>query len=118
MDLTLSWDLFIVFFFSVVTAYSFIIGKHQTLTTLVAAFIAILATQGLGHVLVRRSPLPSSATQLAGGTVAMKSSPRLLLTSALGEILPPLILAPVPRLCRYGSGGPGGASSWGIPQIA
>lgn len=52
MDLTLSWDLFISFFFAVVTAYSFIIGKHQTLTILIAVYIAILATQGLGNIFV------------------------------------------------------------------
>ena len=55
MDLTLSWDLFIVFFFSVVTAYSFIIGKHETLKVLVAVYIAILATQGIGNILTRFS---------------------------------------------------------------
>src|SRR3989344_5828689 len=55
MDLTLSWDLFIAFFFAVVTAYSFIIGKHQTLTILIAVYIAILATQGLGNIVVRFS---------------------------------------------------------------
>jgi len=55
MDLTLSWDLFIAFFFAVVTAYSFIIGKHQTLTILIAVYIAILATQGLGNIFMRFS---------------------------------------------------------------
>src|SRR3989338_3848589 len=55
MDLTLSWDLFIAFFFSVVTAYIFIIGKHQTLTILIAVYIAILATQGLGNIFMRFS---------------------------------------------------------------
>lgn len=55
MDLTLSWDLFIVFFFAVVTAYSFIIGKHETLKILVAVYIAILATQGIGNILTRFS---------------------------------------------------------------
>lgn len=55
MDLTLSWDLFIAFFFSVVTAYSFIIGKHQTLTILIAVYIGILATQGLGNIFVKFS---------------------------------------------------------------
>lgn len=55
MDLTLSWDLFIVFFIAVVTAYSFIIGKHETLKILVAVYIAILATQGIGNVLARFS---------------------------------------------------------------
>lgn len=55
MDLTLSWDLFIVFFFAVVTAYSFIIGKHETLKILVAVYIATLATQGIGNILLRFS---------------------------------------------------------------
>ena len=55
MDVTLSWDLFIIFFFAVVTAYSFIIGKHGTLKILVAVYIAILATQGIGNILVRFS---------------------------------------------------------------
>jgi hypothetical protein len=55
MDLTLSWDLFIAFFFAVVTAYSFIIGKHQTLKILIAVYIAILATQGIGNVLLKFS---------------------------------------------------------------
>ena len=50
MDLTLSWDLFIAFFFAVVAAYSFIIGKHQTLKILIAVYIAILATQGIGNI--------------------------------------------------------------------
>ena len=53
MDLNLSWDLFIAFFFAVVTAYSFIIGKHQTLKILIAVYIAILCTQGLGNIFVR-----------------------------------------------------------------
>jgi hypothetical protein len=55
MDLTLSWDLFIIFFFAVVTAYSFIIGKHETLKILVAVYIATLATQGIGNILTRFS---------------------------------------------------------------
>ncbi|MEK7137398.1 MAG: hypothetical protein AAB853_03885 [Patescibacteria group bacterium] len=55
MDLTLSWDLFIIFFIAVVTAYSFIIGKHETLKILVAVYIAVLATQGIGNVLARFS---------------------------------------------------------------
>ena len=55
MDLTLSWDLFILFFFAVVAAYSFIIGKHQTLKILIAIYIAILATQGIGNIFERIS---------------------------------------------------------------
>ena len=64
MDLTLSWDLFIAFFFAVVTAYSFIIGKHQTLKILIAVYIAILATQGIGNVLLRFSGQTAPAYQM------------------------------------------------------
>ena len=55
MSLNLSWDLFVIFFFAVVTAYSFIIGKHETLKILVAVYIAILATQGIGNIIQRFS---------------------------------------------------------------
>lgn len=53
MNVTLSWDLFIIVFFATVTAYSFIIGKTQSVKIIIAAYIAILATQGLGNILYR-----------------------------------------------------------------
>jgi hypothetical protein len=51
--LTLSWDLFIVVFFAIVMSYSFIIGKQQAMKVIVASYIAIIATQGIGNVLWR-----------------------------------------------------------------
>lgn len=51
MDLTLSWDLFVIVFFALVCAYSFIIGKHQSIKIIVATYIAIVSGQGVGNAL-------------------------------------------------------------------
>ncbi len=53
VTLTLSWDLFIVVFFAIVMSYSFIIGQHQSMKVIIAAYIGIIATQGIGNVLFR-----------------------------------------------------------------
>jgi hypothetical protein len=53
MTLTLSWDLFILVVFGVVMTYSFILGKNQTLKVIIAAYISILLTQGIGNILSR-----------------------------------------------------------------
>ena len=47
MDITLTWDLVIVVFFAVVTAYSFLVGKHQCVKVIVATYISLVAVQGL-----------------------------------------------------------------------
>jgi len=53
MNLNLSWDLFILVFFGVVTAYSFIIGRNQTLKVITATYIAILCSDGLGNLFAK-----------------------------------------------------------------
>lgn len=55
MDLTLTWDLFVIVFFAVVMTYSFIIGKHESVKIIIASYIAIVAVQGIGNVLARIS---------------------------------------------------------------
>lgn len=50
MDLKLSWDLFIIVFFAIVTAYSFIIGRKETLKIIIATYIATLSADGLGNL--------------------------------------------------------------------
>lgn len=50
MNLQLSWDLFILSFFGVVIAYSFIIGRNQTLKVISATYIAILCGDALGNL--------------------------------------------------------------------
>lgn len=50
MDLKLSWDLFVIVFFAIVTAYSFIIGRRDTLKIIIATYIATLTADGIGNV--------------------------------------------------------------------
>lgn len=53
MNLHLSWDLFILVFFAVVIAYSFIIGRNQTLKVILGTYIAILCADGLGNLFAK-----------------------------------------------------------------
>lgn len=50
LNLTISWDLFIVVFFAIVMSYSFIIGKHQSIKIIIASYIGIITVQGIGNV--------------------------------------------------------------------
>jgi len=51
MNITLTWDLFIVVFVAMILAYSFIIGRKQTMKIIIASYIAFLAADGLGYFL-------------------------------------------------------------------
>jgi hypothetical protein len=53
MEINLSWDLFVIVFFAVIIAYSFIIGRNQTLKIIIASYIAILASDGIGNLIER-----------------------------------------------------------------
>ncbi|PIR48720.1 hypothetical protein COU80_03405 [Candidatus Peregrinibacteria bacterium CG10_big_fil_rev_8_21_14_0_10_55_24] len=53
MSLTLSWDLFVIVFFAMVTAYGFIIGKDESVKMIIATYIATVAVQGIGNILAR-----------------------------------------------------------------
>lgn len=48
--LKLSWDLFVTVVFGVIMAYSFIIGKENTLKVIIGSYIAILTADGLGNL--------------------------------------------------------------------
>lgn len=50
MNVTLSWDLFIIVFFSIIIAYSFIVGRNQTLKIIIGTYIAALTADGLANV--------------------------------------------------------------------
>lgn len=77
--LTLSWDLFIVVFFAIVMSYSFIIGKHQSMKIIIASYIAIIATQGIGNVAAR-------LLAASGGTLESMGIPVDPTMIALGKI--------------------------------
>lgn len=49
MNIQLSWDLFIIVFTAIITAYSFIIGRRHTIKIIMAVYVAFLAADGLGY---------------------------------------------------------------------
>jgi hypothetical protein len=51
MEINLSWDLFVIVFFAVIIAYSFIIGRNKTLKIIIASYIAILTADGVGNLI-------------------------------------------------------------------
>lgn len=59
MNVTLTWDLLVIVFFAVVVAYSFIVGKDESVKIVIATYIATIAVQGVGNLLAlagRTSP--------------------------------------------------------------
>lgn len=78
MEINLSWDLFVIVFFAVIIAYSFIIGRNQTLKIIIASYIAILTADGIGN-LIKHYFIGESAAATAvdlpsdeGGLVVIK----------------------------------------------
>lgn len=57
MPLSITWDFFIVVFLALVVAYSFIIGKHESVKVIVAAYISIVAVQGIESIFIRYAPV-------------------------------------------------------------
>ena len=53
MEINLSWDLFVIVFFTVIIAYTFIIGRNQSIKIIISAYIAILAADGVGNLIER-----------------------------------------------------------------
>lgn len=70
MELVLSWDLFITIFFAIIVAYSFIVGKNQTIKVVLCAYLAILFSDGIGNLveshLSGKSPLLDMLIRYAG----------------------------------------------------
>lgn len=50
MNITLSWDLFILVFFCIIIAYSFIVGRNQTLKIIIGTYIATLTADGVANL--------------------------------------------------------------------
>ncbi|MDD3861288.1 MAG: hypothetical protein PHP74_00095 [Candidatus Gracilibacteria bacterium] len=50
MNIQLSWDLFVLVFFVVIVAYSFIIGRDNTLKVILGTYVAALAADSVGSL--------------------------------------------------------------------
>jgi hypothetical protein len=66
MNSQLSWDLFILVFFAIVIAYSYIIGRKDTLKIIIASYIAILTSDGLGNIFDKFIGHSAFFTKLSG----------------------------------------------------
>ncbi len=53
MQILPTWDLFIIVFFAIILAYSFIVGRNSTLKIIISTYIAILTADGFGNILDR-----------------------------------------------------------------
>ncbi len=53
MQLLPTWDLFIIVFFAIIIAYSFIVGRNSTLKIVIASYLAILTADGFGNMIDR-----------------------------------------------------------------
>ena len=51
MNVELSWDLFVLVFFVVIVAYSFIIGTNNTLKVILGTYVAALSADALGNLI-------------------------------------------------------------------
>lgn len=50
MDLRLTWDLFILVFFAIIVAYSYILGKDATLKIILGTYASALAADAAGNI--------------------------------------------------------------------
>jgi hypothetical protein len=56
MDITLSWDLVLTVFIIIVVAMSYLLGKHQCVKLVLAAYVSMVTVQGVAAVFGRASP--------------------------------------------------------------
>lgn len=66
MEIELTWDLIVVVFFAVVMAYSFIVGKDESVKIVIASYIAILSVQAAGNLLELLLGYSDTAADLLG----------------------------------------------------
>lgn len=50
MNINLSWDLFVIVFFVIIIAYSFIIGRDNTLKVILGTYVSALAADATGNL--------------------------------------------------------------------
>ena len=50
MNINLSWDLFIIVFFGIIVAYSFIVGKDNNIKVILATYVSALCADAVGNL--------------------------------------------------------------------
>ena len=83
MNLTLSWDLFIIVFFALVITYSFIIGKKESVKIILSSYIAIVAIQGVVNFVQRIFGFTEAQSMLSLVGVPLETSVTSILKLAI-----------------------------------
>lgn len=66
MNLTLSWDLFVIVFAALIVTYTFIIGRSESTKIIIASYIAIIAVQGISSAVERLNVQLGSLVSMLG----------------------------------------------------
>lgn len=66
MEIDLTWDLLVIVFFAVIVAYSFIVGKDESVKIIIASYISIVAVQAIGNLLEMLNGESSSMMDMLG----------------------------------------------------
>jgi len=66
MEVALTWDLLVIVFFAIVVAYSFIVGKDESVKIIIASYIAIVSVQAMGNLLLLLSNESQMVTEMLG----------------------------------------------------
>jgi len=53
MEVALTWDLLIIIFFIVIMSYSYIVGQNGTIKIILSSYIAMLAANGIGNLMMK-----------------------------------------------------------------
>jgi len=53
MQINLTWDLFVIVFFTIIIAYTFILGRNQSVKIIIGSYIAILTADSIGNLVER-----------------------------------------------------------------
>ena len=87
MELSLTWDLLVIVFFAVIVAYSFIVGKDESVKIIIASYIAIVAVQAIGNILMMMNGQSQSLAQMLGLGLNMNIISTIKLILFVGMII-------------------------------
>lgn len=85
MEVSLTWDLLVIVFFAVIVAYSFIVGKDESVKIIIASYISIVAVQAIGNLLELLNGQSQSVMDMLGFSLDMNvlSTVKLVLFVAM-----------------------------------
>lgn len=87
MEISLTWDLLVIVFFAVIVAYSFIVGKDESVKIIISSYISIVAVQAIGNLLEQLNTPSTSFMDLLGFGLDMNIISTIKLIIFVGMII-------------------------------